>query len=134
LYISGRVDFEHIIPFVGKSGPFNISSISSIEAFGLSILYMTVSITSPRLWGNIFAIIPTAIPYVPFINKDGILTGKTTGSFNVLSKFFFIGTILYFKSSKNKLLILDNLASVYLIAAALSPSIEPKLPCPSIKG
>ena len=28
----------------------------------------------------------------------------------------------------------DNFASVYLIAAAESPSIEPKLPCPSIRG
>ena len=30
--------------------------------------------------------------------------------------------------------IFANLTSVYLIAAAGSPSIDPKLPCPSTKG
>ena len=97
----------------------------------LSIKAIIPPITSVKLCGGIFVAIPTAIPSDPLTNKVGIALGKTDGSFNVSSKF---GSQLTVSFSKSFSISLDNLVildSVYLIAAALSPSIEPKFPCPS---
>ena len=88
-------------------------------------------ITSFRLWGGIFVAIPTAIPSEPFINKVGTAEGKTEGSFSVSSKFRSQLTVSLSRSLNISLVSRVILDSVYLIAAALSPSIEPKFPCPS---
>ena len=83
-----------IIPFlpstiapVGKSGPLTISKIVSNRQFGLSILLIVASITSPKLCVGIFVAYPALIPVAPFTNKFGNFAGKTTGSFSVSSKF-----------------------------------------------
>ena len=92
----------------------------------------TIPLTSStRLCGGILVAIPTAIPSDPFINSVGIDDGKTEGSFNVSSKLGSHSTVSLSRSlniSLDSFVILD---SVYLIAAALSPSMDPKLPCPS---
>ena len=75
--------------------------------------------------------IPTAIPDEPFTNKFGYLAGNTAGSFSDPSKFGTKSTVFLFISLNISTAILFILASVYLIAAALSPSTDPKLPCPS---
>ena len=81
-----------------------------------------------------FVAIPTAIPDDPFANKLGNAAGKTVGSLNSPSYVFLKLTvsdpISFNKNSDTSV----NLVSVYLIAAALSPSILPKLPCPFIRG
>ena len=77
--------------------------------------------------------IPTAIPVVPFTSKLGNLLGRTVGSFSVSSKFGTKSTVSLLISAIISVDILDNLASVYRIAAGLSPSTEPKFPCPSTR-
>ena len=91
------------------------------------------SITSDRLWGGIFVAIPTAIPDAPFISKAGTLVGRTVGSIIVSSKFNWKSTVSLSISERRSSDIFCILASVYLIAAGLSPSTEPKLPWPSTK-
>ena len=122
-----------ITPPVGKSGPFTHSRSSSIcvslsSSTRLSIILTTAFITSVRLWGGIFVAIPTAIPVVPFTSRLGNLEGRTTGSFSVSSKFGTKSTVSFPISASISIDILESLASVYLIAAALSPSTEPKFP------
>ena len=92
---------------------------------------MVPSITSVKLCGGILVAIPTAIPEVPFINKLGTRVGKTVGSFKVSSKFNCRSTVSLSISAIKSSEILRIRASVYLIAAGLSPSTDPKLPCPS---
>ena len=104
---------------------------SSVVISVLSIREISPFITSIKLCGGIFVAIPTAIPSDPFINKAGTEEGRTEGSFSVSSKF---GSQLTVSLSRSFSISLDNFVirdSVYLIAAALSPSIEPKFPCPS---
>jgi hypothetical protein len=43
-------------------------------------------------------------------------------------------TVFFSMSANNSIAIGINRDSVYRYAAALSPSTEPKLPCPSISG
>jgi len=81
-----------------------------------------------------FVAIPTAIPLAPFKRRFGIFAGKTSGSFSVLSKFGLNGTVSLSRSFKSSSDIGLSLTSLYLIAAGGSPSILPKLPCPSTKG
>ena len=120
-----------IVAAVGKSGPF-IADIKSItSASGLSISIIVPSITSPKLWGGILVAIPTAIPDEPLTNKFGNLDGNTAGSFSSPSKFGIKSTVFLLISLSIWLAILFIFASVYLIAAALSPSTDPKLPWPS---
>ena len=69
--------------------------------------------------------IPTAIPEPPFIKRLGILVGKTTGSSRVSSKFNCLSTVFLSISANKSSDIFCILASVYLIAAGLSPSIDP---------
>ena len=78
--------------------------------------------------------IPTAIPVVPFTKRLGNLAGKIIGSFSVSSKLGTKSTVSLLISASISIAILLSLASVYLIAAAESPSTEPKFPCPSTKG
>ena len=79
-----------------------------------------------------FVAIPTAIPIVPLTRMLGNLLGKTLGSSLLPSKLGSKSTVFLFISFSNSVAILEILASVYLYAAAPSPSIEQKLPCPSI--
>ena len=79
-------------------------------------------------------VIPTAIPVVPFTSRFGNLEGSTEGSFSVSSKLGVKLTVSFPISESISIAILLNLASVYLIAAAPSPSTEPKFPCPSTSG
>ena len=78
-----------------------------------------------------FVAIPTAIPVPPFSTKFGNLAGKTVGSFKESSKLFCQSIVSLSISASKSSAVFFILASVYLIAAGLSPSIEPKLPCPS---
>ena len=43
-------------------------------------------------------------------------------------------TVSFSISSRISSAILESLTSVYLMAAGESPSMEPKLPCPSMRG
>ena len=77
-------------------------------------------------------VMPTAIPSEPLTRRFGTRTGRTTGSFSVSSKFGTKSTTFLSRSAKYTSCVnFFNFASVYRIAAAPSPSIEPKLPCPS---
>ena len=84
--------------------------------------------TSLKLCGGILVAIPTAIPEVPFTRRFGNLDGSTVGSFSVSSKFGAKSTGSLLISAVISIEILLSLASVYRIAAAPSPSTEPKLP------
>ena len=94
----------------------------------------TPSIISHILWGGIFVAMPTAMPELPLIRRFGSLDGKTVGSNELLSKFGTNFTVSLSISKSISSAILLNLASVYLIAAAESPSTLPKFPCPEIRG
>ena len=122
------------IPPVGKSGPL-IYFINCFVVSVLSFIYaMTASITSPRLWVGILVAIPTAMPSAPLTNRFGTRTGSTSGSFSVSSKFGTKFTISLSRSARKISWVnFASLASVYRMAAAPSPSIEPKLPCPSTR-
>ena len=78
--------------------------------------------------------IPTAIPVVPLTRRLGNLEGRTVGSFSVSSKLGTKSTVSLLISASISIEILERRASVYLIAAALSPSTDPKFPCPSTRG
>jgi hypothetical protein len=71
---------------------------------------------------------------VPFTNRFGNLEGNTTGSFSVSSKFGTKSTVFLLMSASISMEIRLKRASVYRIAAAPSPSTEPKFPCPSTNG
>ena len=131
-YISANSLLLITIPPVGKSGPGIYSISSAVVISSLSRYASTPLITSVRLCVGILVVIPTAIPSAPLISRLGTLTGSTEGSFSVSSKLGTKSTTslsrsLRYTSCVNFL----SLASVYRIAAATSPSIEPKLPCPS---
>ena len=130
---------------VGKSGPCTCSIYSLIEIFGIvdrspfvSIIFLTCKLTaeatSVRLCGGILVAIPTAIPSLPFNRRFGIREGNTVGSCSESSKFDWKSTVFLSISSSMCLAIRSSRLSVYRIAAGGSPSIEPKLPCPSISG
>ena len=117
-----------IIAPVGKSGPL-IYFISPFVVISGFLINATVpSITSDTLCGGMFVAIPTAIPVVPLIKRFGSVAGKTSGSFSLSSKFGPKGTSPLSKFSRSVKAPADKRASVYRIAAALSPSMEPKLP------
>ncbi len=115
-------------PAVGKSGPFMCFIKSFVSHSGFSIISIKPLITSERLCGGIFVAIPTAIPSEPFTRRFGKTAGRTAGSFSVSSKLFVQATVSFSRSLKSSPPSLDILDSVYLIAAALSPSTEPKFP------
>ena len=72
--------------------------------------------------------IPTAIPEVPLTRRLGYLAGNTDGSFSVSSKLGMKSTVSLLRSLVISIDILLSLASVYRMAAAPSPSTEPKFP------
>ena len=133
LYASSAPLVPSIIPPVGKSGALTISISSSISvsrsSFTLfSMILITADMTSRRLCGGILVAIPTAIPVVPFTRRLGYLEGRTTGSDSVSSKFGTKSTVSFLISAIISMEIFESLASVYRMAAAPSPSTEPKLP------
>ena len=69
-----------ITPPVGKSGPWTISSNSSIDTSGSSITRISASQTSRRLCGGIDVAMPTAIPPLPLTSRFGNRDGSTVGS------------------------------------------------------
>ena len=95
---------------------------------------MVASIISERLCGGILVAIPTAIPDAPFTRRFGIRVGRTEGSVRESSKFGLKSTVSFSISASISSAIFLSLASVYLIAAGLSPSTDPKFPCPSTRG
>ena len=78
-----------------------------------------------------FVAIPTAIPVPPFNSRLGSLDGNTVGSLRESSKLFCQSIVSLSISASKSSEVFFILASVYLIAAGLSPSIDPKFPCPS---
>ena len=92
------------------------------------------SITSERLCGGILVAIPTAMPSEPLTSRFGYRAGSTNGSFLLSSKFGTKSTVSELMSRSISVAMRVMRASVYLIAAAGSPSTEPKLPCPSTSG
>ena len=124
---------------VGKSGPLTISMSSSMVVSRsswtrLSIIFTTAPTTSRRLWGGILVAIPTAIPDAPLTSRLGYREGSTTGSRSVSSKLGTKLTVSLLMSASISMEILLRRASVYRIAAAPSPSTDPKFPCPSTSG
>ena len=75
-----------------------------------------------------FVAIPTAMPETPLIKRFGSTDGSITGSFREPSKLSTQLTVFFSRSLRIYLVIFAILDSVYRIAAAESPSIEPKLP------
>ena len=116
---------------VGKSGPFICSIRSSQVASGFSIKCTSPAITSLRLCGGILVAMPTAMPSDPLISRPGTIVGNTVGSLRVSSKFEIQSTVSFSRSCSNSPPSRVMRASVYRMAAALSPSTEPKFPCPS---
>ena len=92
------------------------------------------STISFRLCGAMFVAIPTAIPDEPFTRRFGNTDGRTSGSFRLASKLGTKSTVFFSISFSMYSAIFESLASVYLMAAALSPSTLPKFPCPSMSG
>ncbi len=123
-----------IVAPVGKSGPGRTFIISSMVMSGLPMSSVSASTTSPRLWGGMLVAIPTAMPEEPFIRRLGTRLGRTTGSSRDSSKLGMKSTVSFSMSASNSIAIGVRRASVYLIAAGGSPSIEPKFPCPLISG
>ena len=113
---------------VGKSGPFTCFIRSSVVALGLSMSATVASIISTRLCGGIFVAIPTAIPSDPLTKRLGQTAGSTVGSSIVSSKFGCQSTVSFSRSLSISAPKRAIRASVYLIAAALSPSTDPKFP------
>ncbi|MNO66868.1 hypothetical protein D3C76_576670 [compost metagenome] len=120
-----------IVAAVGKSGPLILDIRSRTVTSELSISIIVPSIISPKLCGGILVAIPTAIPDEPLTKRFGNLDGNTTGSCSSPSKLSIKSTVFLLMSLNISDEILFIFASVYLIAAAESPSTEPKFPCPS---
>ena len=116
---------------VGKSGPVTIFNNSLTSSSGFSMRAIRALTISVRFCGGIFVAMPTAIPSDPFTSKAGNVVGRTVGSFIDSSKFSCQSTVFFSRSIIVSLPSLVMRASVYLIAAARSPSTEPKFPCPS---
>ena len=113
-----------------KSGP-GIIFIISFKVILLSSIYaQQPSITSPKLWVGMLVASPTAMPVAPLTKRFGNLPGRISGSNKLSSKLNENGTVSFSRSFKSSKASGSNRASVYLIAAAGSPSTEPKLPCP----
>ncbi len=72
--------------------------------------------------------IPTAMPAEPLIIRFGSLDGMTNGSFREASKLSPHSTVSLSRSASMSSARSCMRHSVYLMAAASSPSTEPKLP------
>ena len=75
-----------------------------------------------------FVAMPTAMPLEPLRRRFGSFAGRTVGSSSVSSKFGIMSTVSFSRSARSSSVTRCILTSVYRIAAAPSPSIEPKLP------
>ncbi len=75
-----------------------------------------------------FVAIPTAIPDDPLTRRLGKEAGRTVGSRLVPSKLSTRSTVSLSISFNNSSATFSRRASVYLYAAAGSPSTEPKFP------
>jgi DNA gyrase subunit A len=73
-------------------------------------------------------VMPTVIPNLLMNGADGIAVGITVGSSRESSKLGWKSTVFFSISRNISDATLSIRASVYRIAAALSPSIEPKFP------
>ena len=104
---------------------------ASTSISGLSTNATHASITSPRLCVGMLVAIPTAMPVAPLSSRLGSLVGITVGSCRVSSKLLVISTVSLSRSSIMASPMRLSRASVYRMAAGLSPSTLPKLPCPS---
>ena len=113
---------------VGKSGQGRCFISPAVVISGSSIIATAASIVSPRLCVGIFVARPTAIPDVPFTSRFGYRAGSMSGSLRVSSKFRRKGTVSFSISRSISSASGAMRASVYRMAAALSPSMEPKLP------
>ena len=118
--------------FCFTSAQFSSTTVSSLPSFFKS--NKEASITSVKLWGAIFVAIPTAIPIVPLQRWLGNFVGSIIGSFKDPSKLSLQSIVSWSKSANISSAIFVNLASVYLIAAAQSQSIDQKFPCQSTNG
>ncbi len=121
-------------PAVGKSGPLTIFISRAIVIFGSSAIATTASMISPRLCGGTFVAMPTAMPDEPLTSRFGKREGRTIGSLSYPSKFGTKSTVSLPMSRNISMARGASRASVYLMAAGGSPSIEPKLPCGSTSG
>ena len=74
------------------------------------------------------------MPELPFTSRFGNLDGNTTGSIFVFVEVGLKSTVSLFMSASISEAIFESLASVYLMAAGGSPSLDPKFPCPSTSG
>ena len=81
-----------------------------------------------------FVAMPTAMPEEPLTSRFGKRLGSTHGCMSVSSKFGAKSTVSLSMSASICMFILLMRASVYRMAAAPSPSTEPKLPWPSTSG
>ena len=115
-------------PPVGKSGPGIYSCSFSKDALGCFIKCNNASHISQMLWGGIDVAIPTAIPWAPLASKFGNAAGRTRGSLPSPSYVSRKSTVSSSIPSSNRSATVVILASVYRMAAALSPSILPKFP------
>ena len=120
-----------MMPPVGKSGPGMYCMRSSTDMSGLSIMAQRASVTSPRLWGGMLVAMPTAMPPEPLTSRLGNRAGSTAGCCRVSSKLGTKSTVSLSMSAIISVASLESRASVYRMAAAPSPSTEPKLPWPS---
>ena len=123
-----------MMPPVGKSGPLICFISPSSVIFGFLTAAITPSITSSGLCGGTLVASPTAIPAEPLISRFGNRAGRTSGSLRVSSKLSDEGTVSLARSRISISAAGAIRASVYRKAAAVSPSIEPKLPLPSTSG
>lgn len=114
-----------IVPPVGKSGPDTSDNSSSVSSSGSSISLHTAAESSFRLCGGILVAMPTAIPDDPLSRSVGSHVNSTVGSSNDSSKLVVKSTVSFSISCRSDMLILVIRASVYRIAAALSPSTDP---------
>lgn len=101
---------------------------------GSSIRAMAASMASPGLWGGMLVARPTAMPEAPLISRLGNRPGSSSGSLRVSSKFSVQSTVSRSISRSSSMAAPVIRASVYRMAAAESPSMEPKFPWPSTKG
>ena len=88
------------------------------------------SMTSPKLCVGMLVARPTAMPLAPLTRRLGNLPGRMSGSNRLSSKLKEKGTVSLSISRSSSKARGSKRASVYLMAAAGSPSTEPKLPWP----
>ena len=64
---------------------YEVLMVARVLTASVSGAACTVSMTSPKLWGGMLVLMPTAMPSEPLIKRLGTRTGSTSGSFSVSS-------------------------------------------------